>query len=800
MSIKSKIRDFFSQWVTIPQNRTQSLRLLLRALALMVLLGPLGLAVLYLAVSFEWLGPVPATTELLEIRNHSSSEVYSADSVLLGKYYIENRSPATLEEMSPYLVEALVATEDARFYRHSGVDFRALLRVLYRSILLQDESGGGGSTISQQLAKNLFGRRSYRVGSILINKLREMIVASRLEAVYSKDDILALYLNTVPFGGNVFGVEVAARQYFGKTALELKREEAATLIGMLKATTTYHPVFEPESSVQRRNVVLRQMAREGYLPGPEADSLAQLPLRTSYRQEGHHDGPAPYFREHLRLELEDWLQSAEKPGGGSWNLYTDGLRIYTSIDSRLQTYAEAAVSRHLKELQEAFDRHWSKRKLLDDATLRRLIRKSRRYQSLKGRGLNEEEILATFEEPVSMTIFSWEGERKVEMSPRDSIAYYFALLNAGFLAAEPQTGWVRAWVGGINHHYFQYDHVLARRQVGSTFKPVVYAAALRAGVQPCEYFTNEQILYPQYEDWQPRNADGVYEGAYSMAGALSESVNTVAAQLLDRAGIEQVQELGRELGIRGKIPAVASIALGTPELSLFDMTQAYATFANDGIRRPLRYLLRIEDRNGQVIADFRDLPPGQRALSREEARVMTALLRGVVDGGTAARLRYHYGLEGELAGKTGTTQSHADGWFMGYTPTLVAGAWVGGAYPQVRFRSLSTGQGARTALPIVGLFLRDVQRSRDFWLWRGQAFEPLPDSLQQALACEPYLDAHPDSTYSIFSIDQLEDVFRIFKKKDKRDKEAKERAKAKAEEEKEDRPFRIRIFPKKKEQ
>ncbi len=674
----------------------------------------IGLFAFFLSIRAGMFGPLPSGDALLHIDNFNASEVYSYDSILIGKYYIENRTNTTFENISPYIKDALVATEDARFYEHHGVDYRSLMRVVFKSILLQNESSGGGSTISQQLAKNLFPRQQYMLFTMPINKVREAIIASRLEEQYSKEDLLTLYLNTVPFGGNVFGIEAATKRFFNKSSREIQPEEAAVLVGMLKATTSYNPRLYPERAKARRNVVLSQMAKYGYLPADKADSVKALPLTLNYYYVTHNDGLAPYFREKLRHELDRWFRDHPKEDGSTYNLYTDGLKIYTTLDARVQAMAEKAVDQHMKELQTTFFQHWKGRKPWgeNNEILKRAMRRSSRYKSLLADGKTAEEIAKIFQEPVPMSVFSWEGEEEKVMSPMDSIAYYEMFLNAGFLAARPDNGHIKAWVGGINHKYFKYDHVIATRQVGSTFKPIVYAAALENGEDPCEYITNEQRTYEEYDNWSPRNAEDDYEGSYSMEGAMSKSLNTISVELMMRTGIDKVVDLAHRMGIRSKIPEQPSIALGTADLSLYEMLSVYTTIVNHGTYVKPVYLLSVEDRSGKVLFDFYEKPEVERALDRETADMMIEMLKSVADSGTARRLRFRYGLTNDIIGKTGTTQAQTDGWFIGATPALVAGAWVGGEDPQVRFRSLTLGQGGNTALPIWGLFMQQFNKEK----------------------------------------------------------------------------------------
>jgi len=731
------------KWQTF---KTKSPRLAkgVKAFSFLPLIGIVFVGMLFLLVYFNVFGKVPTTQDLRHIENSTASEIYSSDGVMLGKYYTENRISVPYEDISPYLVNALIATEDARFFDHSGVDARAWLRVIGKTIMLSDESAGGGSTLSQQLAKNLFPRKRYKLFSILINKIRETYVARRLEKVYSKNELISLYLNTVPFGGNIYGVEVAARQFFNKTAKEISPEAAAVLVGMLKANTYYHPVRHPERAQKRRNVVLQQMKKYEYISTQQRDSLKAIPLKLDYRKESHHDGLAPYFREHLRGELAELIKAYERPNGDNYNMYTDGLKIYTTIHSRLQTYAEKALTDHLAKLQKTFDQHWKGRKVWgDDSVIEKEVRKSARYKKLKNAGKSKDEIKKSFETPVNMTIYSPKGELRKKMSPLDSIQFYYSLLNAGFLAMNPRTGEVLAWVGGIDHKYFQYDHTQSKRQVGSTFKPIVYASAIRKELLPCTYFDNRQITYTDYEDWKPQNADGVYGGVYSMAGGLRNSVNSVAVNLIMQTGVDPVRKLAQEMGIKSEIPKVPAIALGATDASLYEMVQVYSTFANRGIRKKPIYLTRIETTDGKVLYEAAPEEKGTHILEPNEADIMVRMMEGVVDSGTARRLRSVYKLNGRIAGKTGTTQSQADGWFIGFTPEMVAGAWVGGQSPKVRFRSLSLGQGANTALPIWGKFAVAANRDKDFKKWQRSVF-PVPSvEILELLDCPDFAEERP---------------------------------------------------------
>ncbi len=711
-------------------------------IGIIFLSGFLAITLFYQSVRVGLFGDVPDEQELSNIRNYVASEVYSDDAKLLGKYFIQERTHASFEEISPYVINGLIATEDARFYEHEGVDNRSLLRVLFKTLLLQDESSGGGSTISQQLAKNLFPRQNFGRISLVVNKVREAIIAQRLEKVYSKKEILTLYLNTVSFGDNAFGIETAAERFFSKDSDEVNVQEAAVLVGMLKATHSYNPRLFPENASRRRNVVLRQMEKYDFLKKEEADSLVQTPLRIEYQKRNHNEGLATYFREQLRQQLVQWCENHTKPNGKAYNLYTDGLKIYTTIDSRLQHYAESAMQEHMKDLQGEFYQHWKGKAPWggNNEILLNAIRRSNRYRRLKQEGLDEQEIQEEFNKPVPMKVFSWNGVEEKTMSPLDSVKYYLYFLNAGFLAMEPQTGAVKAWVGGIDHQFFKYDHVNinTKRQVGSTFKPIVYAAALKQGASPCTYIPASRETYPEMDGWSPGNSDGNYEGEYTLEGGLMNSVNTVSVKVLQKTGITPTINLAREMGISSDIPKLPSIALGTPAISLYEMVTAYSSFANGGEAVKPNFLVRIEDSQGNVLEQFTDEGAREQILSSDEAYTMVHMLRSVVNEGTASRLRWKYGVRNDVAGKTGTTQSNADGWFMGMTPRLVVGVWVGADDPGIRFRTTNLGQGAHTALPIFAKFWQKVNSDHRYKKIAQATFPSLPAELQAELECPPY--------------------------------------------------------------
>ncbi len=666
--------------------------------------------------------------------------------------------------MPKYLIDALVATEDERFFEHHGIDYRAWGRVFFRSILRGDRSGGGGSTISQQLAKNMLQRKDYAILSLPLNKTREIIAARRLERVYTKEKILELYLNTVTFPDNMFGIDVASRRFFDKQSPKLRMEEAALLIGTLKGTSLYHPLRNPERARLRRNVVLRQMSRNQYITDTEFDSLSGLPLELAYSQKVRNEGLAPHFREYVRNAVEQLL--AEIPRNDdedAYNLYTDGLKIYTTLHAGLQGAAEDAVRKHLSEVQRKFNNHWKgyTAPWYDVTTVEMAIKNSLYYQYLKEQDLDEEQIRAKFEEKDSVTIFTWEGTEEVYMSPLEVIKYHLGILQVGLMSIEPTTGYIRTWVGGTDFDFSQYDHVRSRRQSGSVFKPVVYTQALISGIDPCVQIGNNLLVYHEYakhewgikdyrrddpephfdpdgtdlDDWVPQNADGKYGGSYSMLGALTNSVNTATVNLIMQIGVDSVIQLARKMGITGDIPQEPSIALGSASMSVYDLTKAYATLANRGQKISPVVVTRIESHDGEMLADFR-FTNYEQVVDTGIASIMTHMLESVATSGTASRLRWRYGLYGyPIAGKTGTSQNHADGWFIGYNPKLVTGVWVGGDSPLVRFRNFQEGQGAATALPIWALYMKDVLSKQEFEEWQNGDFPQLTAEQKQNLAC-----------------------------------------------------------------
>lgn len=700
-----------------------------------------GILFLFLLVWSGALGHLPNKEELRAIENPVSSEVYSADSVLLGRYFIQERSDVRFDQIPPHVVDALLDTEDIRFYDHRGIDYRSLGRVLFKSLLLQQDASGGGSTLTQQLAKNLYPRKNYWMFSLLINKMREMLLASRLEKAYDKNTLLALYLNTVPFGDNTYGIESAAQRFFSKSTLQLTADEGAVLIGMLKATHSYNPRIFPERSMERRNIVLAQMEKYGKLKPATTDSLQALPIKLAYNKITHHSGLASYFREFIRNELLAWCRDHTNEKGEPFNLYTDGLKIYTTIDSRLQHYAEVATTEQMTLLQNRFLKHWGKTDPWHNYpnTLEDAIKKSDRYKNLKESGLTHQEILVEMKKPTLMNVFTWQGETEVEMSAVDSIKHYLRFLNAGVLAMDPKQGAIRVWVGGINHNYFQFDHVResTKRQVGSTIKPIVYAAALEHGEKPCDFISAEKTTYEGAEEWTPLNAEENYDLKYSMEGALTYSVNTVAVHALEKAGIDNTIALAHKMGITSELEPVPALALGAPSISVTEMVAVYSCLVNHGRSVKPYYITSIASRNRVVLERF-DSEKGGQALSEDNARMLVHMLKNVVNEGTGVSMRSKYGVHNDMAGKTGTTQSNADGWFIAMTPSLVIGSWVGADDPRIRFRSTALGQGATMALPIVATFFQQVNADKELIKLSQADFPPLPANLERKLSCNLY--------------------------------------------------------------
>jgi len=709
--------------------------------AFLLFVGVAGL--FFYLISIDTFGPLPTFVALENPKSELASEVISSDGEVLGKYFRQNRTNAKFQELPPQLVQALLATEDIRFAEHSGVDAQGLFRVLVKTFFLQQDAGGG-STITQQLAKNLFPRENLGKIGLVMRKFKEWIIAVRLEKCYTKDEILTMYLNTVEFSSNSYGIKSAAKTYFNKEVDSLSVEESAVLVGMLKAPSYYSPKRNPERSQLRRNVVLAQMVKYDFLKEAEYDSLKTLPVTLHYQAPSHTEGLAPYFREFLRLQVQQWLNDNYKVDTTKkYNLYTDGLKIYTTIDSRLQALAEKAVAKHMKNLQTEFAKQWEKQDPWKDQKeeLQKAIKNSERYRAMKEQGASQDSIMRSFKEKIPMTIFTWEGEKDTVISPLDSLRHHRMFLQAGFLAVDPHNGGIRAWVGGINYKYFQFDHVTTRRQIGSTFKPFIYTTAIDNGWSPCFKILDVAYTFEDFNNWTPQNAEkeGFTHEKYNLLDCLADSRNSCSAYLMKQIGPQPVIDLVRRLGITSPIDPYPSICLGTPDLTLEEMVGAYTAFANKGVFSKPTFITRIEDKNGNVIQDF----PTEsiEAMSEQTAYIMVEMLRYVVRHGTGVRLwlpSYEYQLKGDIGGKTGTTQNHSDGWFMGITPQLIAGVWVGGEDRFMRFESMKYGQGASSALPIWALFFKSVYADSTLGISPEVKFEKPQQRLTIELDCTKY--------------------------------------------------------------
>ena len=688
-----------------------------------------GIAVFFLFASWGLFGSMPSFEDLENPDSNLATEIISSDGVVLGKYFEKNRSQLKYSDLPKNLVQALVATEDERFYEHSGIDARGTMRAIASL-----GTSGGASTLTQQLAKQLFhGEGSKFLPFRIVQKIKEWIIAIRLERQYTKNEIIAMYCNVYDFGNYSVGVSSAAKTYFSKEPKDLTIDESAILVGMFKNSGLYNPVKNPQGVKNRRNVVLAQMEKGKIITQAQKIKLQRLPITLNFKLESHREGTATYFREYLREYLKKWMEENKKPDGSDYNIYKDGLKIYTTIDSRMQLHAEEAVEKHMANLQEQFFIEAKTNKnapfvnISDTETqriLKQAMKASYRWTVMAETDKSEEEIIASFSIKTKMKVFTWKGERDTIMTPLDSIRYYKHFLQSGLMAMEPQTGSIKAWVGGINYKYFQYDHVgQGARQVGSTFKPFVYATAIeQLGMSPCDTIVDGPFMIRKgrhhvTEDWEPRNSDNRYRGMVTLKQGLANSINTISAKLIDKTGPEAVIELTHKLGVKSDIPTQPSIALGAVDITVQDMVAAYGTFANQGVYVKPQFITRIEDKSGVVI--YEPIPESHDVLNKDIAFAVIKLLEGVTEGGSGARLRtqgggsgdnrwtgYPYLFTNPIAGKTGTTQNQSDGWFMGMVPNLVTGVWVGCEDRSARFKTITYGQGATAALPVWAYFMK----------------------------------------------------------------------------------------------
>ena len=713
---------------------------ILIAFWIVFMLGCVLIGVFFYGVSKEWFGPLPKLEELENPKNALASEVISSDGVTMGKYYLQNRSNATFSELSPNLVNALIATEDIRFYEHSGIDMRGTFAIVFYTLTGKNR---GSSTITQQLAKNLFGRpKDPSLYEKVLIKFKEWVTAVRLEQRYTKEEIITLYFNTVQFSGNAYGIKAGAKHFFNTTPDQLTIPEAAMLVGVLKGITMYSPVKNPERALSRRNTVMQQMKKYEFITAAEFDKLSDTPISLSLTDDDHNEGLATYFREFLRMQMLDWCKE------NGYDLYKDGLRIYTTIDSRMQQYAENGVTQRLAELQKAFYNHWKGRvpwgkftELIDLG-----MKRSERYMDLKRKKVSEAEIQRIFNTPVRMKVFSWQGEKDTTMTPLDSIKYYKYFLLSGFMSMEPNTGHIKAWVGGPNYKYFKYDHVNveSKRQAGSTFKPFVYTLAIDNGYSPCFKVPNLPVTFEDYDNYTPKNADGKEGGEMTLYRGLQMSVNNIVMYAMKQLGPEgpkSVIDLAGRMGVTSKMEPYPSIALGAADMSVYEMVGAFATFANKGVWTEPIYITRIEDKDGNIIKEF--VPRQVEAMSEQTAYVMCKMLERVVLHGTAAKLRYFYQVTAPTGGKTGTTQNNSDGWFIGITSNLVSGCWVGCEDRAVHFRSLDLGSGSNMAMPMYAYYMKQVYADSLLALPQNP-FSPPSTPLTMEINCDNYSDSEQE--------------------------------------------------------
>ena len=706
-----------------------------------------GIFLFFLFASWGLFGKMPSFEDLENPNSNLATEIISSDGVTLGKFYNENRTAIKYKDLPKSLVDALVSTEDERFYEHSGIDARRTFGAAAKL-----GSNGGASTITQQLAKLLFHGEGSRFPLFrMIQKAKEWIIAIRLERQYTKNEIIALYFNQVDFVNGAVGIRSASKVYFNKEPRDLNVEESAMLVGMLTNPSLFNPVRRPEKSLKRRNVVLGQLVRNHHLEESAKKLLEKKPIVLNFHPESHLDGTATYFREYLRDYMKNWVKTNKKSDGEEYDIYGDGLKIYTTIDSKIQEHAEEAVQAHIKNLQEEFFIQQKGNKnapfvnISDaetDKIFKQAMKNSERWRILKADEKTDEEIIASFKVKTKMTVFTWKGERDTIMTPMDSIRYYKHFLQAGLMSMEPQTGQIKAWVGGINYKYFQYDHVgQGARQVGSTFKPFVYATAIeQLGMSPCDTLLDAPFMIHKgrhhvTEDWEPRNSDNKYRGMMTLKKALANSVNIISAKLIDKTGPEAVVALTHKLGVNSEIPVQPSIALGAVDITVQDMVAAYSTFANQGVYIKPQFISRIEDKNGAVI--FEPVPETHDVLNKDVTFAVIKLLEGVTEGGSGERLRtegggsgdkrwtgYPYVFRNPIAGKTGTSQNQSDGWFIGMVPNLVTGVWVGCEDRSAHFKSITYGQGATAALPIWGYFMKKCYEDKDLQISKDDFQRP----------------------------------------------------------------------------
>ncbi|WP_405383397.1 transglycosylase domain-containing protein [Maribacter sp. LLG6340-A2] len=686
-------------------------------------------------------GKLPSKEELSNIQYQMASEVFTADSVLIGKYYLYDRQPISFEEFPEHLTQALIAIEDERFYEHSGIDYKSLLRVAFKTVLMGNNASGGGSTISQQLAKNLYPRKERNRTNLLVDKVKEMIIAKKLERIFDKDEILTNYLNTVSFGDNTFGIESAALKFYNTRTKDLTIPQAATLVGMLKATYGYNPRLFPEKSRNRRNLVLKAMEANNFITEEATSNFVEEELQLDYREFDYNAGIAPYFREQVRKEMLKWIDD-QKAKGLDYNIYTSGLKIYTTLNYKMQQVAEDVLVSHMSKLQADFERSYGNNApwLKDNGLMEKIARKTNAYKKLQKTGIPHKQIIDSLSNDHRLRpLNNWKENKEVEASTMDSIRHYTKFLNTGSLVVDPSNGEVLVWIGGINFKQFKYDHIAqSKRQVGSTFKPIVYTTALEKGIPPCTYFSAEEVQYDNLKGWSPSNSGNKDEAYlnYSMEEGLSNSVNTVAVKVLEKTGIGNVIDMAKSMGISEKLPNEASIALGTGEISILELAKAYTSFPNYGTPTTPILIKRITNQKDSTLATFTSKKQNA-AYSKQTAQTMIEMMKSTINTGTASRLRTSYGLKNDIAGKTGTTQNNKDAWFVGIMPKLVHISWVGLDQHEIGFSNTGIGQGANAALPLFGLWIQQLNKKKDFDPYTKSRFSKPSSAVTEALNCEP---------------------------------------------------------------
>ncbi|MCC8410818.1 transglycosylase domain-containing protein [Mucilaginibacter sp. UR6-1] len=707
--------------------------------------------IMLLLTAFGIFGQLPSFRDLENPKSNLASQVISSDKQILGTYFVQNRTNVTYKEISPYVINALVATEDSRFYDHSGIDFNRTFTIIFYNLIGKKQ---GGSTITQQLALNLFSERAHNPFKRIIQKLQEWITAVKIERHYTKEEIITMYLNTVDFGAyNVFGIKSAALTYFNTTPDKLTPDQAALLVGMVNGPGIYSPINHPDNAINRRNLVLRRMAQMGYLSDGQVEEFKQKPLGLTFHPINHNEGSAPYFRAILKKEIQKILvdKSIFKEGDVPYDLDRDGLKIYTTIDATMQRYAEEAQKEYMRNLQAQFNEHWKGRSLWKGINnfqllLRQGMQRSDRYKALKLAGKTDEEIKEDFNTPAKMNLFTWKGDIDTTMKPIDSIVYHKMMLRNAMMSMDPTTGYIKAWVGGTNFEHFKYDQVrMGTRQVGSTAKPFTYAVAVEAGFSPCMEVANVPVTITGYgEPWTPRST-GTIPGVLTLRKAMANSQNYITAYVMNEVKPQPVMDLIKKMGVNSPdIGPYPSICLGTFNASVYDMTGAYSAFANHGVWTEPTFLLRIEDKNGNVLYDHH--ANVRQALNEQTAYVMTYMLKGVVDEGTGWRLRSKYKLTNPIGGKTGTTQSNSDGWFIGVTPQLVTGVWTGCEDRDIHFRSTNLGEGANTALPIFALYMQKVYANQALGIKKNVDFDPPKSGVGITLDCNAYHQQQQQNT------------------------------------------------------